>query len=117
MWLNLYMYKVVANDLRNLSFPSFNYLDDWEKLLDQGQRFHGCSSFGEAASAISIPLGIGEFFKRFYKGFSTDVLTWLAYSPIDEFTNPYKFKFELACRDPSSMTIFQCIIKPGLLPT
>jgi len=108
---------MVAVDLRNLSFPSSNYLEDQEKLLDQGQRFRGCSSFGETTSAISIPLDIDEFFKRFYKGFSVDVLTWFAYSPINEFANPYKFRFESACGDPSCMAIFQCIIKLGLLPT
>ena len=117
LWLNLYMHKMVVVDLRNLSFPSSNYSEDQEKSLDQEQRFRGCSSFGEAASVISIPLDIGEFFKRFYKGFSTDSLTWFTYSPVDEFMNPYKFSFESACRDPSSMAIFQCSIKPGLLPT
>jgi len=39
LWLNLYMHKMVAVDLRNLSFPFFNYLEDQEKLLDQGKDF------------------------------------------------------------------------------
>jgi len=33
------MHKMVAVDLRNLSFPSSNYSEDQEKLLDQGKDF------------------------------------------------------------------------------
>lgn len=42
------MHKMVAIDLRNLSFPSTTYLEEQEDLLEQEQRFRGCSSFGEA---------------------------------------------------------------------
>ena len=63
----------------------------------------------------SFPLTLASSSKRFYKGFLAKVLIWFAYPPNDEFANSYKFIFELVYGDPSSMAIFQCIIKPGLL--
>ena len=74
MWLNLYMHKIVRLDLKNLSFPSSNF--DEEYRGEEG-RTRQCTSYGEAASAITIDFDIGYLFKKFYRGFDVDTLTWL----------------------------------------
>lgn len=105
---------MVKPDLRNLSFLSVNFSEG-----SQENRTRQCQSYGEAASAISIDLDRGHFFKIFYKGFSTDVLTWLPYDE-DEDNNlvlPFIFRFKSGCTDASAASIFDCIIKPCALPT
>ena len=65
LWLNLYMHKIVRLDLKKLSFPPSNF--DEEYRSEEG-RTHQCTSYGEAASAITIDINIGHFFKKFIKG-------------------------------------------------
>lgn len=93
MWLNLYMHKAAVNDLKNLSFPSSNYTEAQEKTLSREDKFRRCQSFGEAALAILIN-GNVQFFKGFYKGLPTEIITWFAYLEIDEFELPHSFRFE-----------------------
>ena len=50
------------------------------------------SAYGEAASAITIDFDIGHLFKKFYRGFGVDFLTWLPYDDEnDELAFPFKF--------------------------
>ena len=72
LWLNLYMHKIVRLDLRNLSFPSSNF--DEEYRGEEG-RTRQCMSYGEAASGIIIDIDIDHLFKKFYRGFDADILT------------------------------------------
>ena len=90
MWLNLYMHKIVRLDLRNLSFPSYNF--DEEYRGEEG-RTHQCMSYGEAASAITIIVDIGHLFKKFYRGFDADILTWLPYDEDENSELVFPFKF------------------------
>jgi len=66
------MQKIVSSDLRNLSFPSSTF--DEEYKGEEG-RSRQCTSYGEAASAIIIDVDIGHLFKKFYRGFDAAVLT------------------------------------------
>ena len=36
-------------------------------------------NYSEAASAITIVVDIGHLFKKFYRGFDANILTWLPY--------------------------------------
>ena len=49
--------------------------------------------YGEVASAITIVIDIGHLFKKFYRGFDADILTWLPYddNENDELIFPFKF--------------------------
>ena len=51
LWLNLYMHKIVRPNLRNLSFPSSNFAEDYK---GKEGRTRQCMNYGEAASAITI---------------------------------------------------------------
>ena len=83
------MHKIVRPNLRNLSFPSSNF--DEEYRGEEG-RTRQCMSYGEAASAIIIDFDIGHLFKKFYREFGVDFLTWLPYDDEnDELTFPFKF--------------------------
>ena len=90
LWLNLYMHKTVRPDLRDLSFPSSNF--DEEYKGEEGRTYQ-CTSYHEAASAIIIDFDVGHLFKKFYRGFHADILTWLPYNEDenDELTFPFKF--------------------------
>ena len=84
------MHKIVRPDLRNLSFPSSNFDEEYR---DEEGRTHQCMSYGEAASAITIDIDVGHLFKKFYRGFDADILTWLPYDDDenDELIFPFKF--------------------------
>ena len=87
MWLNLYMHKIVRLNVQNLSFPS---------NFDEGYRgeegkIRQCMNYGEAASAITSAVDIGNLFKMFYRGFDVAILTWLPYKEDDELIFPFKF--------------------------
>ena len=75
-------------------------------------------SYGEAASAITIDFDIGYLFKKFYRGFDVDILTWLPYDDDenDELIFPFKFRFESGCSDEAAAAIFNSFIKPCVLP-
>ena len=89
MWLNLYMHKIVRPNLKKLSFPSSNFDEEYR---GEG-RIWQCMSYGEATSAITIDFDIGHLFKKFYRGFDVDILTWLPYDDDenDELIFPFKF--------------------------
>ena len=83
------MHKIVRLDLRNLSFPSSNF--DEEYKGEEG-RTRQCTSYGEAALAITIAVDVGHVFKKFYRGFDIDILTCLPYDDENnELILPFKF--------------------------
>ena len=90
MWLNLYMHKIVKPNLKNLSFPSSNF--DEEYRGKEG-RTRQCMNYGKAASAITVVVDVGHLFKKFYIGFDTNILTWLPYDEDEnnELAFPIKF--------------------------
>ena len=75
-------------------------------------------SYGETASAITITVDIGHLFKKFYRGFDADILTWLPYDEDEnnELIFPFKFQFESGCLDETTAAIFNSFIKPCVLP-
>ena len=75
-------------------------------------------NYGEAASAITIAVDVGHLFKKFYRVFDANILTWLPYDEDEdnELVLPVKFWFELGCSDETAAVIFSCIIKPCVLP-
>ena len=75
-------------------------------------------SYGEAASAITIDIDVGYLFKKFYRGFDADILTWLPYDEDEnnELIFPFKFRFESGCSDETAAAIFNSFIKPCVLP-
>ena len=92
LWLNLYMHKFVRPDLKNLSFPSSNFAEEYRG--EEG-RTRQCMSYGEAASVIAIDFEIGHLFKKFYREFGVDFLTWLPYDDEnDELIFPIKFRLK-----------------------
>ena len=93
MWLNLYMHKIVRHNLRNLSFSSFNFAEDYK---GKEGRTRQSMNYGEAASAITIDVDIGHLFKNFFRGFNANILTWLPYDEDEdnELVLPVKFRFE-----------------------
>jgi len=109
------MHKIVRFDLRNLSFPSSNF--DEEYKGEEG-RTRQCLSYSEAASAIVIDVDVGHFFKKIYRGFDAEVLTWLPYDEDknNELIFPFKFQFESGCLDETAAAIFNSFIKLCVLP-
>ena len=75
-------------------------------------------NYGEAASAITIAIDVGHHFKKFYRGFDANILTWLPYDEDEdnELVLLVKFWFESDCSDEVAVAIFSCIIKPYVLP-
>ena len=71
LWLNLYIHKIVRPDLRNLSFPSSNFAEDYK---GKEGRVRQCTNYGEAASAITIAVDVGHLFKKLYRGFDANIL-------------------------------------------
>ena len=108
------MNKIIRPDLRNLSFPSSNF--DEEYRGEEGRTRQGMS-YGEAASAITIAVDVGHLFKRFYRGFDADTLTWLPYDEDEnsELVFPFKFRFESGCSDKTAAAIFIFFMKPCIL--
>ena len=50
-------------------------------------------NYGEAASAITIAVDVGHLFKRFYRGFDIDTLSWLPYDEVENSELVFLFKF------------------------
>ena len=75
-------------------------------------------NYGEAASDITIVVDVGHLFKKFYRGFDADVLTWLPYDEDEnnELVFPFKFRFESGCSDKTVAAIFNFFTKPCVLP-
>ena len=74
-------------------------------------------NYGETASAITIAINVGYLFKKFYRGFDADILTWLPYDEDEnnELVFPFKFRFESGCSDETTVAIFNSFIKPYVL--
>ena len=70
-----------------------------------------------AASAITIDIDVGYLFKKFYRGFDVDILTWLPYDEDEnnELIFPFKFWFESGYSDETMAAIFNSFIKPCVL--
>jgi hypothetical protein len=105
------MHKIVWPDLRNLGFSSTNFAEGEEGTTRQ------CMNYGKATSAISIAIDIGHLFKKFYRGFDVDILTWLPFDEDEdnELVLPVKFWFEIGCSDETAAAIFNYFIKPCIL--
>ena len=65
-------------------------------------------NYGEAALAIIIAIDIGHLFKKFFKRFDANILTWLPYDEDEdnELVLPVKFWFESCCSDETTAAIF-----------
>ena len=50
-------------------------------------------NYGEAASAKTIIIDVGHLFKKFYRGFDVDILTWLSYDEDEDNELVFPFKF------------------------
>ena len=113
--VNLYMHKTIKPDLRDLSFPSSNFDEEYK---GEGERTRQCTSYGDAATAITIDFDVVHLFKMFYRGFDAGVLTWLPYNEDenDELTFPFKFRFESGFSDETAAAVFNSFIKPYVLP-
>ena len=109
------MHKIVRPDLRKLSFPSSNFAKDYKGKEGITRQ---CLKYGEAASTITIVVDVGHLFKKFYRGFDTNILIWMPYDEDgdNELVLPVKFRFESGCSDEIAASIFSCIIKPCVLP-
>ena len=66
---------------------------------------------------ITIAVDIGHLFKKFFRGFDANILTWLPYDEDEdnELVLLVKFWFESGCSDETAAAIFSCIIKPCVL--
>jgi len=51
LWLNLCMHKIVRHNLRNLSFPSSNFAEDYKEKEGKTRQ---CMNYGEVASATTM---------------------------------------------------------------
>ena len=67
---------------------------------------------------ITIVVDIGHLFKKCYRGFDVDILSWLPYDEDEnnELVFPFKFRFESGCSDETVAAIFNSFIKPCILP-
>ena len=98
-----------------MSFPSSNFAEDYK---GKEGRTRQCMNYGEAASAITIVVDVGHLFKKIYRGFDANILTWLPYDEDEdnELVLLVKFRFKSGCSDEITAAIFSCIIKPCILP-
>ena len=74
-------------------------------------------NYGEATSAITIAVDIGHLFKKFFREFDANILTWLPYNEDEdnELVLLVKFWFEIGCSNETAAVIFSCIIKSCVL--
>ena len=74
-------------------------------------------NYGEATSAITVVVEVDHLFKKFYRGFDVDILTWLPYDEDEnnELVFLFKFLFESGCSDETTVAIFNFFIKPCVL--
>ena len=104
-------------ELISLSFPSSNFSEGQEKQLTNEEKLRRCTSFGEAASVITINESISYFFRLFYRGFLEGIFEWFKYSDISELENPISFRFQDVHYDNDELIILGHLVKPCLLPT
>ena len=109
----MYMHKTMVVSLSEMEFPS-------EEFSEEETITRRCTSFGEAAIMIANDpknLGITDFFKCFYNGFSETSTIWFAYH--DEkvvYENPFKFQLDSWKTDEDATKIMKEIISPRILP-
>ena len=84
------MHKIVKPNLKNLSFPSSNF---GEEYRGEEERTRQCMNYGEAASTIIVAVDVGHLFKKFYRGFDANILTWLPYDEDENNELVFPFKF------------------------
>ena len=84
------MHKIVKPNLQNLSFPSSNFDEEYK---GEEERTRQCMNYGEATLSITIAVDIGHLFKKFYRGFDVDILTWLPYDEDENNELVFPFKF------------------------
>lgn len=117
LWLNLYVHKLVTQELGPLKFPSQTYREEDEAQMLDEEKFSRCTSFDEIALAISIDSSISQFFRLFYRGLPEDILTWFPYDECSDLEHPSSFKFDTAIIDNEAKKIMNCLLKPCLLFT
>ena len=81
------MHKIVRPNLRNMSFPSSNFAEDYK---GKDGRTRQCMNYGESTSAITIDVDVGHLFKKFYRGFDANILAWLPYDEDEDNELPYE---------------------------
>ena len=74
-------------------------------------------NYGEATSTITIAVDIGHLFKKFFKGFDANILTWLPHDEDEDNEQVLlvKSRLETGCSDEIAAAIFSCITKPCVL--
>ena len=108
LWLHMYMHKTMVVELSEMEFPSENFSEEEETITRR------CTSFGEAVIMIANDtktLGITDFFKSFYNGFSEISTIWFACQ--DEkiiYENPFKIQLESWKTDEEAPKIMKEII-------
>ena len=101
-------------DLKETKFPSEEFSKEEDTVT------HRCTSFGEAAIMIANDpniLGITDFFKCFYNGFSKSSTIWFAYHDDDAiYENPIKLQLNSWKNDEYATNSMKEIISPRILP-
>ena len=101
-------------DLKETKFPSEEFSKEEDTVT------HRCTSFGEAAIMIANDpniLGITDFFKCFYNGFSKSSTIWFAYHDDDAiYENPFKLQLNSWKNDEYATNSMKEIISPRILP-
>jgi hypothetical protein len=101
-------------NLREMTFPSENFAEG------EDSETRRCTFFGEAAAMIANDpdtLGIADFFKCFYNGFSEDSIIWFAYhDDNNDYENPFKFQLDSWRDDDYGFNSTKEIIGPRILP-
>ena len=114
LWLHMYMHKTMTVELSEIEFPSENFSEEEEAVT------HRCISFGEGAIMIANDpkvLGITDFFKCFYNGFTENSTIWFAYHDDNkEYENPFKFSLDSWRDDEGATNIMREAISPRILP-
>ena len=103
-------------DLKEMKFPSEEFSEEEEDIVTRR-----CTSFGEAAIMIANDpnvLGITDFFKCFYNGFSESSTIWFAYHDDDaNYGNPFKLQLNSWKDDEYATNSMNEIISPRILPS
>lgn len=107
------MHQILNQDLQKMSFPG-------DFAEDEEPRTCRCTSFGEAASAISCTrldlFEMATFFRCFYNGIIPEKTIWFPYYGAKEFyERTIKFEFENIETEPSSLKNLEEAIKLGIL--
>ena len=72
-----------------MRFPSSNFDEEYR---GEDGRTRQCMNYGEVASAIQVVVDVGHLFKKFYRGFDADILTWPPYDEDENSELVFAFK-------------------------